>query len=162
MLGGSIRLSASDAALVAMSVGQRSSPLRSRMRPRTRDPILGRVPEVEQPRAQTTGPTETIFRHGSREFAFPARGSIASIGDPFESTQKRPSRRKANLECVPRRAVAAARPAAVTSRIVCDLVWPRSALLQVRTVAGDAEARNGGGAASYCHRAWPLAAAMAG
>jgi len=99
MLGGNMRLSASDAALISLSAASRASPPRVQQRPRTRDPILGCVPEDPTlPRAMTSSASsETVFRYGSRTVSFPARGSIASIGDPFEAT-KHVSRKKQQLE----------------------------------------------------------------
>lgn len=93
MLGGSIRLSASDAALVAMSAPPRASPP-PKSRPRTRDPILGIVPEPEPLAvpAQMSS-TEGVFRNGSREFAFPPRGTIASVGEQFERCHSRQAQR---------------------------------------------------------------------
>ena len=110
MLGGSMRLSASDAALIAMSAGAhhgaRVSPQRTKPRPRTRDPILGAVPEPLDTayRASTASLTsETLVRLGGREFPFPPRGSIASIGSEHlastsTSSAKRPSRHLQKLE----------------------------------------------------------------
>lgn len=76
-----MRLAASDATLVAMAVPPQKPSPPQEQRPRTRDPILGGVPETVLPRAQTaveSGPG--IFRFGAREYPFPERGSIHMIG----------------------------------------------------------------------------------
>jgi len=96
MLGSSMRLSASDAALVALSAPPRQggSPPG---RPRPRDPITGDVPEpATAPLSNVAESTEGVFRHGSREYPFPLRGTIGSIGGGFST--RLPSRREERLE----------------------------------------------------------------
>jgi len=92
MIGGSMRLSASDAALVALSAPARPSGSPP-ARPRERDPITGKVPEPTAPSRSATASSETVFRFGAREFDFPARGTIGSVGG-----ERVPSRQQRKLE----------------------------------------------------------------
>lgn len=95
MVGGNtLRVSASDAAILSLaSLSKQQPPLQRSptQRPRTRDPIIGAVPEPAPRRVMTTESTPGVFRYGNREFPFPERGSIAQMptGSPHSDSRSR-------------------------------------------------------------------------